>query len=343
VEAGAELNLALLEYNNCGSFNPFGINGWRASGSLGLYGQVTASVNGINYKYLAGYPVCSDKSYNLYNITIGAWVAGSFPNPEYFAGRIQTTISLFGDAVDIAFTKDFEYGTNCVSTAVTTANALAGDEADSLRNKLIQYVSTTSYNFPIASPINVKYSLVPNMVFDVAENQPNGEIKNRTFKLVVTQKLEVRNASGVWAPLTLQSKANNISEWQYYVKAPLTGVVLQGNNQLSNTATVNLINTNNGNTLMAQNGLLTTAKITFPIPPPPMPNYPNPIPDPVNNLVADKDYRFTVTATLKELSGTSWSTAKTRTGINVTETKIKLFRTRGMQLVQVNTTAPKSK
>ena len=217
------------------------------------------------------------------------------------------------------------------------------DKAADLKNKLIQYVTpATHYNFPVASTINTKYALVPDQVFDVAENEGDGTIKNRTYKLTVTRTLEVQNTDGTWTLKTLQTKANNVGEYQYYIKAPLSTTVAQANNQLA-PAIANQVNSNNGNILIASNGLFKTTSILSPVPPPPPPNYPNPVSNPVNNLVVDKDYRFVITATLKELTGTTWNTAVTKTGAAVTETKTKLFRTGGMPMAQVNTTAPKNK
>jgi len=191
----------------------------------------------------------------------------------------------------------------------------------------------------------------------VAENQGDGTIKNRTFKLVITKSLEVQNTNGTWAAKTLQSKLNIIGEYQYYLTAPISGTVTQTSRQLS-PAVATSLNRNNGNTLVSSNGRFTLTYITSPVPPPPPPNYPNPIPNPVNNLVADKEYRFIVTATLMESvvapgvgrgDGTAtvlswvWVPAKTRAGVAVSETKTVLFRTGGMPLAQVNTTVPRSR
>lgn len=338
VMAGAELNLALLHQTGC-----IGINGYRASGNIGLYGSVDASISGINKNNSSGTTLCPNKSISLFRIKTGAWLIGKFPNPEYVAGALTADINLFNGLCEVSYSQSFEKGTNCNGTEVVTADAAREDEADSLRNKLIQSVAPNMmYNFPVASTINVKYALVPDRIFDVAENQGDGTIKNRTFKLVITKSLEVKNTNGAWVLLTLQSKANNTGEYQYYIKAPLSTTVVQANNQLA-PAIANQVNANNGNTLISPSGAFKTTSIISPVPPPPPPNYPNPIPNPVNNLVAGKDYRFVVTATLKELTGTTWNTAVTRAGVAVTETKTKLFRTGGMPMVQANTITPAAK
>jgi len=333
VLAGAELNLALMHQTGC-----VGINGYRASGYIGLYGSVAATITGTSFK-----DICSDKSINLFSIKTGAWLTGKFPNPEYVAGALIADISLFNGLCEVSYNQSFETGTNCNGTEVVTADAAQEDEADSLRNKLIQYVAPNMmYNFPVASPINVKYALVPGRIFDVAENQGDGTIKNRTFKLEITKSLEVKNTNGAWVLLALQTKANTIGEYQYYIKAPLSTTVAQANNQLA-PAIANQLNSNNGNTLISANGVFHSAAIISPLPPPPPPNYPNPVPNPVNNLVADKDYRFVVTASLKELTGTTWNTSVTRTGAAVTETKTKSFRTGPIPMVQANSSAPRAR
>ncbi|MEK7200180.1 MAG: hypothetical protein AAB212_09730, partial [Bacteroidota bacterium] len=296
--------------------------------------------SGINKNNSSGTTLCPNKSISLFRIKTGAWLTGKFPNPEYVAGALTADINLFNGLCEVSYSQSFEKGTNCNGTEVVTADAAQEDEADSLRNKLIQSVAPNMmYNFPVASTINVKYALVPDRIFDVAENQGDGTIKNRTFKLIITKSLEVKNTKGAWVLLTLQSKANNTGEYQYYIKAPLLTTVAQANNQLA-PAIANQVNSNNGNTLISSNGAFKTTSILSPVPPPPPPNYPNPIPNPVNNLVADKDYRFVVTATLKELTGTTWNTAVTRVWAAVTETKTKLFRTGGMPMLQANTITP---
>ena len=329
VMAGAELNLALMHQTGC-----IGINGYRATGYIGLYGSVDATITGTSFK---GY--CENKSINLFRIKTGAWLIGKFPNPEYVAGSLYAQISLFNGLCEVTYSQPFETGTDCSGTDVITADAPQEDEAADLRNKLIQSIAPTQqFNFPITSPVNVKYALVPDKVFDAAENQGDGTTKNRTFKMIITRSLEVKNASGSWVPVTMLSKVNNLGEYQYFIKPPLSTVVTT--TQIGSSVTTKF-NTNTGNTLMTTNGLLKINTIINPVPPPPPPNYPNPVPNPVNHLTIDSDYRFKVTATLKELINNSWTTALTRTGLAVSETKTLNFRTGPKQLVQVNTTAPK--
>ena len=194
---------------------------------------------------------------------------------------------------------------------------------------------------------------MPDRSFDVAENQGDGTIKNRTFKLKVVATLEVKNASGAWVAQTILSKVNNLGEYQYYKKAPLN--LSNATTQVAQVSQMNMVNTNNSNSLVSMSGAIKNTMIVNPVPPPPPPNYPNPVPAVVNNLEVDKDYRFVVTATLMEYGpnevantgvaagkGTgfhtevSWFPAKTRTNQIVTETKTVLFRTGPMQIFQAN-------
>ncbi|MHB8581318.1 MAG: hypothetical protein ACYDA4_15855 [Ignavibacteriaceae bacterium] len=348
LNVGAELNLAFMDQVGC-----TGINGYRASGNVGLYFNLTTTINGTSF-----HPkLCSSVSSNLFTVKLGAWLGGEFPNPVYLYGSVSGTIGVFDDLLHIQFNKSFTYGSSCTGSAVATVNAAQEDKAADLKNKLIQYVTPiTHYNFPVTSTINAKYNLTPEQVFDVAENEGDGTIKNRTFKLVITKSLEVQNTNDTWSLKSLQSKLNNVGEYQYYLTIPISvsGTVIQASNQLSTTVTSSL-NTNNGNTQIARNGAIRLTSIPSSVPPPPMPNFPNPIPNPINSLVADMEYRFIVTATLMESSpqqvqntgtmagrGTGyhteqlWSPAKTRTGVSVTETKTVLFRTGGMPLVHLN-------
>lgn len=263
---------------------------------------------------------------------------------------------MFDGLCKVSYNQSFELGTNCSGTEVVTADAPQEDEAGDLRNKLIQSVAPNSrYNFPVESPLNVKYALVPDRIFDVSENQGDGTIKNRTFKLVVTRTLEVKNTNGAWLAQATNSKVNNLGEYQYFKKLPL--VLTVSSTQMA-PALVPAVNTNNGNTLMSANGAFHSNVIVSPVPPPPPPNYPNPVPDAVNTLEIDKEYRFKVTATLMEYglnpvtglnagrgTGTalSWAPAKTRAGLVVTESKTVVFRTGPMPMAQANSSTPRAR
>ena len=351
LSAGAELNAALLQYNgSCGGYNPVGINGYRASASVGFYAQMTGTLKGTVKDGLRS--LYNDKSYSIIDIRAGGWLIGAFPRPYYFKGAIDGKVGLFDDLVNINFHKDFDFGeADCgTMTQVVDTAAPQEDEAADYKNKLIKSIApNTKYNFPITSTNIVRYALVPNKSFDVAENQGDGTIKNRTFKLKVVATLEVKNASGAWIAQTILSKVNNLGEYQYYKKPPLN--FNNATTQVSQVSQLNMVNTNNANTMVSMSGAIKNNLIVNPVPPPPPPNYPNPVPAVVNNLEVDKDYRFIVTATLLEYGmnptiginagrgdglSLSWAPAKTRTNQIVTETKTVLFRTGPMQIFQAN-------
>lgn len=207
LQAGAELNLALMHQTGC-----TGINGYRASGHLGLYAALSASIEGKSFK-----KDCEDKYWNLFRITAGAWVAGKFPNPEYLTGALTANINLFNGLCKTTYYQTFTRGTDCQGVDVVVNNAPQEDKADDLFKSLIQYIAPdTKMNFPLNSPINVKYGLVPGEIFDVAENQEDGTIKNRTFMLEVSASLEIKEANGNWKAVSLFNKVNNLGEYQYY-------------------------------------------------------------------------------------------------------------------------------
>jgi hypothetical protein len=347
ISAGAELNLAFMQQNGCE-----GINGYRASGGLGLYASCELGVTGTPSESSACGHDCDVERFTLFSIHCGMWCTGKFPNPEYVAGALDVNVEAMDGLISVHTTKYFEKGTDCQGTAVTDTNAAQEDKASDLKNRLIQYIApNTRYSFPANATINVKYSLVPDQIFDIAENQGDGTIKNRTFKMVVTKSLEVYNSGAAWVAKMLLSKVNNLGEYQYAVAISASpysntgtqsmstvsqsvGSLSQSATTFSQTSTSTApINTNSGNLMIGLNGLFTITNITSPLPPPPPPNYPNPTPNPVNHLEVDKDYRFVVTATLQELIGGTWRNALTRAGVVVSETKTQYFRTGAMHIV----------
>jgi hypothetical protein len=479
VLAGAELNLALMHQTGCE-----GINGYRASGNLGLYGSVNASITGTSFKNY-----CDSKNYNLFKIQAGAWVSGKFPNTEYITGALSAKIQLFKVnnkyLCECNYYGTFEKGTDCIGTEVTVNNAPKEDKAEDFKNKLIQYIAPNSpFNFPVKSPVNVKYGLTPGQMFDVAENQGDGTIKNRTFMMEITTTLEVKKADGTWAGTNLQSKVNNMGEYQYYrngssslvkvtydaFKVKAAGIVqktqtliqmgntmssastsadwdkiyqlryelsvenyelvklsqkyandllefapptsmgtaqtnisnlgalftkinafllnmdrgdkvqagegkgshgfdyfittigllkqyaldnqsyAQANWQLAvsnagggasgpvgqSSASVPAVHAGGGNSVVGSSGQITVSAIPAALPSAPEPNYPNPEPPTENNLDKDRDYRFVVVATLKELVNYSWVPAMTASNSPLKETKTFAFRTGSMPIASAN-------
>jgi hypothetical protein len=337
LDVGAEINIAFLDQTGCA-----GINGYRASGDVGLYFDVSTTVSGTHYRW-PHVPGCGDVSSNLFTIKLGAWAGGEFPNTTYLYGAVDGTVGLFDDLASIHFSKSFTYGTSCTGTNVATNNAAQEDQADSFKNKLIKYIApSTTFNFPVSTPLSVKYALVPGEVFDVSENEGDGTTKNRTFKLEVTKTLEV-NENGTWVTKTVQTKVNNTGEYMYYINGPVTiNHLTSGQKKISQGNQNTTMNTS-GNHITTQSGHLTISHMGPHLMPDPEPDYPNPVPDPENHLDLNKDYRFTVTATLKELTNGTWSTAKTRTGADVKETRIKNFKTGPQTVTEINKKLPLKK
>lgn len=318
LSAGAELHLSYMEYlGSCGGYTPVGINGWRAKGSLGMYGMAAAGVK----KYRRNGNVQWNTT--IASLAAGAWITGEFPNPYYLAGAIDGNITVF-DLISFSFHKDFEKGTQCGNgSAGGGAPVTQGDAAAEQENALIQYVHpTNSFNFPIDEPLAVKYGLNPNEVFDVSEQQANGTVEMRTFKMVVTKTLLIKNEStGAWEGVSLTTNENNLGEYLYTKRVPL---VAYSRTQLVQSPPTTP-NTNTSSTAMAHRNSV----LVYP-PPSPSDDYDDLPPEPapiVNSLTVDKNYRFTVTAILKEWNGSSWVNAQKNDGSPVNQTIIKNFRT----------------
>ena len=360
--AGAELHLAFLNYTgNCAGFNPIGINGWRASGGLGFYGTAGAQV-----KRIGG--TLPDKTWNLATLAAGAWIYGEFPNPYYASGAISGHAKIV-KVIDVSFHKTFAVGNQCANApAGGGAPVIPGDVAADQQEKLIQYVKPAqTYNFPVTEPLAVKFGLTPNEVFDVSEQQADGTILNRTFKMVTTRTLELQAPNGSYTPVTVNTSQNTLGEYLYTTLSPLAvpmgKIAAPSASQGINTTTVATSAAKGTNTIQAMaklamtaapaesvmpaanitaaNGASTTSpsktaaninsgfQITYPVVPPP-PSYGNlpPVPpDPTNNLLVNRAYRFTVTATLKEFKNGVWTDALRKNGTVVSQTVIKNFNT----------------
>ncbi len=347
--AGAELNLAYNEYTGQNCENPserIGINGWQASGSIGFYAYVNASVKRKN------------KTWNIADIKAGGWLQGRFPNPVYAAGEVTGTVKI-AKLINTSFTRSFVYGTNCsgISSAGSGAAVTQGDAAGDQQQLLIKYVHPDiQYNFPEVSPLTVQYGLTPDNVFDVAEQQADGSVKTRTFKMVVSPVLKINNGGGSYTNVSLKKHENNLGEYLYTVfTQPVvnTSTPYSSSSNLTglNVAIGKTITTNNSpvsgaslsvNQLHASNSssfsLNNLAVLNYPVPPS-TPSYGNLPPEPpaiVNHLTAGKDYVFTITATLKEFVNNIWIDAKNKNNVVVKQTVNKIFRT-GPMVILSNT------
>jgi len=358
--AGAEVDIAFLEYTACGSRAEWGINSYRMNGALGMYASVTAGISGQSFRP----KLCSDKNYALLTLRCGAWVTGSFPKPVYAEGRVEGRISAFDDLVSCDFSQGFTYGEQCTSGSVSVdTDEPAQDKAADYKNSLIQYIAPNQrYNFSRTQPINVKYSLTPNLAFDVAENQGDGTIKNRTFRMSRTYTLNMQDsATGVWNNVPMLNEKLNISgDYQYFIGITTASSSISSASAFSvgsgstlgssvhGTATVSygaaahastIVLPTRGTTLVSHSGTILSSSLDPVIPPPPVPNYPNPTPEPTNSLVNNREYKFIVTATLQELIGGVWVNATTKTGSAITESRTMLFRTSPRPIVVLSSGA----
>jgi hypothetical protein len=349
LSAGAELHLSYMEYlGSCAdtnnpniTYNPVGINGWRAKGDLGMYGMAAAGVKRYNNNGSLSLNV------DIASLAAGAWITGEFPNPYYVAGAIDGSVTV-GNLISFGFHKDFEKGTSCGNGgAGTGAPVTQGDAAAEQENALIQYVHPDTLNFPTDEPIAVKYGLNPDEVFDVSEQQVNGTVEMRTFKMVVSKTLQIKNdGTGAWEGVSLTTDENNLGEFLYTKTTPLVlgtapevfapmiapgggggGIGVAAPAPMGTYAAplgfIPVVPPAPG--VMADPGGL----MIYPDPGPgdgydDLPPEPEPV---INSLSANKDYKFTVTATLKEWNGSSWVIALKNDLSPVNQTIVKNFRT----------------
>ncbi|TVQ95094.1 MAG: hypothetical protein EA393_00200, partial [Bacteroidetes bacterium] len=371
--AGTELHLAFLEYMGaCGGFSPIGINGWRASGMLGFYGFAAAEVRRRGGKL-------KDKEWTLAHVGAGGWVNGAFPNPYYLSGGISGHVEIL-KVVTASFNYSFQAGTLCNNQSTGVMTVDQGDAAADQEELLIQYVAPASiYNYPVDAPIAVKFGLEPDEVFDVAEQQGDGTIIMRTFKMEFSRSLQIQEENGSWSVVMLNTNINNLGEYLYTTIAPqedfAPGVDFAGGqgpaiNPGATAASGPSVIFNDwllgGGFNNASPGLAGPAAPMFPAgtpgnggggtseppmmgpagfppvqvpnpPPPPTPNYGGNLDTssnlPKNYLLADKNYKFTVTATLKEFKNNNWVNAQTLSGDPVTQTVEKTFFTGPVPLV----------
>ncbi|UMB55435.1 hypothetical protein MKD41_08160 [Lutibacter sp. A64] len=341
--AGAELHLSYMQYlGSCNGNTPIGINGWRAKGSLGMYGMAGAGVK----KYKKNGSVKWNT--NVASLAAGAWITGEFPNPYYVAGAIDGSITVF-DLISFNFHKSFEKGTSCNNGGASSGAAVTqGDAAADQENALIQYVHpNTSFNFPTSEPLAVKYGLNPDEVFDVSEQQANGTVEMRTFKMTVSKVLQVKNDdTGAWTTVSLTTNENNLGEFLYTIATPISITAAPatfapmppsggaGGLTVAAAAPVGMAYTAPAGftpaatpavgAMVAPSGLM-----MYPAPGPSddyddLPPEPAPV---INSLTENKSYRFTVTATLKEWNGSAWTNALKNNGTPVNQTIVKNFRT----------------
>ena len=216
--AGAELHLAFLNYSgSCAGNNPIGINGWRANGGLGFYATAGA--------YVRREGGLGNKTWQIADLAAGAWIYGEFPNPYYAAGAVSGHAYVF-NVINVHFHKEFEVGTACTNDpAGTSVTVTPGDVAADQQDKLVQYIKPPNmFNYPTDAPLAVKYGLEPGEVFDVAEQQADGTIVMRTFKMEKSVSLQEEQPNGGWSPVMINNTTNVLGEYLYTTIQQLSGV-----------------------------------------------------------------------------------------------------------------------
>jgi len=216
VAAGAELNLSLMQYTgSCAGFSPMGINGWRANGNIGLYATAEAGVKA----YQKDGDEYSWSPFRIASIKTGAWVQGQFPRPSYVAGRLEGNVSVLG--IKIPFDVRFQTGEQCNSGTVDLGEAITqGNALDDIEDSLIQYINPSQdRDFPINSPLAIKYAFTPGEVFEVTEQQADGTILIRTFKMVINNNLEFYNRNSSHYQ-NVETIVNTNSLGEYLITTP---------------------------------------------------------------------------------------------------------------------------
>ena len=337
--AGAELHLSFLEYASCSGYNEWGINGWRAGGGFGFYAAVSAWAQGYHRNNEE-----VDKFYNLATLKAGGYITGKFPKPVYASGAVTGSAEVLS-VFEVNFHQQFQYGTNCSGGPVQpNVYVTPGDAAADFEGALVNYVVPQSYyNFPLESPLSVKYGLVPDEQFSVPETQSNGTIEMRTFKLEKSVTLEKSDNSGNYQAESLTHSINNLGEYQYVILGPISaapvglapglgGVQNGGNNPPGQQQVAQTWNPNpagGGGTIppYQQAPAQLVGGPGSNNNPPNYGNLPQEPPPPVNDLDGDTWYKFTVNAVLMELVNGNWVTATDNSGNLITQTEVKNFYT----------------
>lgn len=241
---------------------------------------------------------------------------------------------------------------NDTGGAVTQQDAAADQEQN-----LIKYVHPgTTYNFPTTMPIAVQYGLPLNEEFDVTEQQSSGAILPRTFKLRNYVTLKKKNDNtGIFETIYVDVDQNNLGEYLYtkgdgvvtqVVASVSSNFALSSSNSSTNQQAANTMATmsvGRGGSNLQSATMSSATFTTYPAPTPPAPpetsEYDNLPPEAepiVNSLEANKSYKISITATLKEYKNNQWVNAQKSDGSVVKQTITKFFRTGAMELQTAN-------
>lgn len=398
ISAGAEVDLSMMEYTgqNCANTSQrIGLNGYRARGSIGFYAEANAQVQRLknNGSIDKTWNLAQVKAGGWLDgqFPRPTYVMGAVDGDAKI-GHYTTKIHALGDCkkcggsyhakhslqwtacvhlkdhylLNRSFHADFEWGDNCgandTQAPVAINNTYAeGDAAADQQQKLIQYIHPlTTYNFPETMPIAVKYGLPLGESFDVSEQQADGSIINRTFKLTATRSMSETPFGGTASTVFVVVDKNNLGEHLYTKSLPVNlsasmatlpslpttsspSGPTQAMGKASKGASKSGISKGKGS---ATSNSSSGPVLSFPpvmMAPVPMANLNVPPPPPpapvVNNLSSGMIYRLTITATLKELVNGNWVNATKRDGSSVTETTTKTFLTGPMQIASNNSSS----
>jgi hypothetical protein len=346
MDAGAEINLSMMEYvGACDEYDPFGLNGWYCKGNLAAYIAAGAGVR----KKKDGAVV---KTWVLAEAGIGAWLSGSFPKPVYMAGGLDIHYELIGGLADGDFHADFVYGIPCYNgTNMGATDFDQGDAAQDQANAMIVNLTPTGNNIDVGKVITAAYGFTPDEVFEASEQQVDGSVKVRTFKVEYTTKLEAK-IGGVYTPQSHQFvEINALGEYVYIKNPPmgeldaeLDGIDLgepadgglgEAPGGIAKPGGIGMAKAKLGKVGIVKPGglgviMIAPMGIDDPfddgdLPPPP--------PGTKNNLDEDVTYKFTVNAVLYEYVGGLWVNAKNNAATNITQEKFTTFRTGPMEVM----------
>jgi hypothetical protein len=200
---GTEINLSVLNYGNaaCGSYSPIGYKGWYTKGNLAVWisGQVRSSAK-IWPTDWCGYRPCGWDHVSV-GLSAAAWVEGGFPNPIYIKGGVYISVPILGSKY-----VPFKYGPDeCSSNiqSIETQNQFQQENATENIGNLINYTypSSSSNRVDPKAPIRIAYSFDPGQEFEISEQQSDGTIKVRIFKVTYSQTLQATCSAPIGATM----------------------------------------------------------------------------------------------------------------------------------------------
>jgi hypothetical protein len=280
MDAGAELNLSMMKYLGQNCANPsqrVGFNGYRAKGNIAYY--IDAALN-VSYQS-RNYPLANIKSGGWLSgeFPRPTHFAGRIEG-DIRIGRYTTKKHLLGHCnhcsraahsgkkdghrtnwtkrracnhrvahylLKTRFDQQFTWGDNCsVSNGQldTSGENYSQGDATAQYNTLIDYVQAIPrYNYPKNKPIAVRYVLPINESFDIAEQQADGSIINRTFRLTTIVKMyKYKKATQSYQEVTIETDEDNLGNYLYTYVPPFVNTA-EITTQINNWSAVAVNNT----------------------------------------------------------------------------------------------------